>query len=473
MHPSDDSVTPQHHPVSGGSSDDNKSSHPQTLRATWHDYRQRGVYMLTLCTEGRRPLFGRLVPDESGKGTVCLTPLGEALEQALQGLSVEYEEVEFIRWVVMPDHLHVVVQVHEVMNRHLGEVVRRLKYLSTVAYLRELDQMEGGMHRIEGSRLSKREREAMKRAADGETAGGKRGMDSADEERGRNSADGPQKTGPDEGEGEGDRRGKGSADGVQETGADKREDADGVQGTGADKREDADGMKGEVIFVQRLWQENYHDRVLTEYGQLTKMLNYVSDNPRRAWIKRQHPRLFYDKWTLDLPIPVELARALYRESRALGEVHALEECLLVDRGGEEVRTSLRFRAMGNCFLANETVLVPLRMSRRATSAEIKACCDLLDERCITEGAVVITPCVSQGEQTIVDSLLAAGHRVIRLQHEAMSTFYAPSDRYLPFVACGQMLLLAPWPEQPLSNRPNKGRFELMNAICRVLSGEVP
>ena len=450
MHPSDDSVTPQHHPVSGGSSDDNKSSHPQTLRATWHDYRQRGVYMLTLCTEGRRPLFGRLVPDESGKGTVCLTPLGEALEQALQGLSVEYEEVEFIRWVVMPDHLHVVVQVHEVMNRHLGEVVRRLKYLSTVAYLRELDQMEGGMHRIEGSRLSKREREAMKRAEDGETAGGKRG---------RNSADGPQKTGPEEGEVEGDRRGKGSAD--------------GVQGTGADKREDADGMKGEMIFVQRLWQENYHDRVLTEYGQLTKMLNYVEDNPRRAWIKRQHPRLFYDKWTLDLPIPVELARALYRESRALGEVHALEECLLVDRGGEEVRTSLRFRAMGNCFLANETVLVPLRMSRRATSAEIKACCDLLNERCITEGAVVITPCVSQGEQTIVDSLLAAGHRVIRLQHEAMSTFYAPSDRYLPFVACGQMLLLAPWPEQPLSNRPNKGRFELMNAISRVLSGTLP
>ena len=450
MHPSDDSVTPQHHPVSGGSSDDNKSSHPQTLRATWHDYRQRGVYMLTLCTEGRRPLFGRLVPDESGKGTVCLTPLGEALEQALQGLSVEYEEVEFIRWVVMPDHLHVVVQVHEVMNRHLGEVVRRLKYLSTVAYLRELDQMEGGMHRIEGSRLSKREREAMKRAEDGETAGGKRG---------RNSADGPQKTGPEEGEVEGDRRGKGSAD--------------GVQGTGADKGEDADGMKGEMIFVQRLWQENYHDRVLTEYGQLTKMLNYVEDNPRRAWIKRQHPRLFYDKWTLDLPIPVELARALYRESRALGEVHALEECLLVDRGGEEVRTSLRFRAMGNCFLANETVLVPLRMSRRATSAEIKACCDLLNERCITEGAVVITPCVSQGEQTIVDSLLAAGHRVIRLQHEAMSTFYAPSDRYLPFVACGQMLLLAPWPEQPLSNRPNKGRFELMNAISRVLSGTLP
>lgn len=417
---------PRHRLVSGGSSADDRSSRPQTLRATWHDYRQRGVYMLTICTEGRRPLLGRLEANEAGVGTVRLTPLGTALERVLQGLRNEYKEVEVIRWVVMPDHLHVVVQVHQVMSRHLGEVVRRLKYLSTVAYLKELDEREGGTHRIEGSRLSKREREAMKRAA---------------EEGGRRTADGPQTTGP--GKEDVEDPGKGNVEG---------------------------GGREDVIFVQRLWQDNYHDRVLTEYGQLTKMLNYVMDNPRRAWIKRQHPRLFYDKWTLDLPIPVELARALYREARAMGEVKSLEECLIVDRSGEEVRTNLRFRAMGNCFLANETVLVPLRMSRRATSAEIKACSETLAERGITEGAVVITPCVSQGEQIIVDTLLTAGHRVIRMQHEAMSTHYAPSDRFLPFLASGQMLLLAPWPEQPLSNRPNKGRFELMNAMCRVLCG---
>ena len=456
MHPSNSyDPTPQRSPVSGGSSADNTSSRPQTLRATWHDYRQRGVYMLTICTEGRRPMLGRLVADEAGQGAVRLTPLGTALERALEGLRNEYAEVEFIRWVVMPDHLHVVVQVHQVMDRHLGEVVRRLKYLSTVAYLRELDEVEGGRHRIEGSRLSKREREAMKRAA---------------EERRKRAADGPQPTGPSWGTGEGT-TGPSWGTGEGTTRPSWEDGHEGGRGNGHEGgRGNGEGKgSGDIIFVKRLWQENYHDRVLTEYGQLTKMLNYVEDNPRRAWIKKQHPRLFYDKWTLDLPLPVELARALYREARALGEVKALEECLIVDRSGEEVHTSLRFRAMGNCFLANETVLVPLRMSRRATPAEIKVCAESLDARCIAEGAVVITPCVSQGEQIIVDTLLAAGHRVIRLQHEAMSTLYAPSDRFLPFVASGQMLLLAPWPDLPLSNRPSKGRFELMNAMCRVLS----
>lgn len=411
MHPSNSSGPhSQGRPVSGGSSAAPDSSRLQTQRATWHDYRQRGVYMLTICTEGRRPLFGRLVPDESGTGTVQLTPLGEELEQVLRGISVEYEEVEFIRWVVMPDHLHVVVQVHHEMSRHLGEVVRRLKYLSTVAYLKELDLAEGGRHRIEGGRLSKREREAMKKAAD--------------EGEGR-AADKPQPTGPE---------------------------------------------RGDIIFVPRLWQENYHDRVLTEYGQLTKMLNYVADNPRRAWIKRQHPRLFYDKWTLDWPLTAELARSLYHEAQSLGEVKALESCLIVDRSGDEVRTSLRFRAMGNYFLAGEATLLPLRVSRSATPKEIAALSASLDERCFTERAVVITPCVSRGEQRIVDDLLAAGHRVIRVQHEAMSMLYAPSANHFSYVAGGQMLLLAPWPDQPLSNHPSKGRFELMNAICRVLCG---
>ncbi len=445
-------------PVSGGSSvglsPARDHSHPQTLRATWHNYREPGVYMITLCTEGRRSLFGQLVSDGAGSATVALSPLGKELEQVLRGLGRRYAEVEFIRWVVMPDHLHAVVRIHQSMDMHLGEVVRRLKYESTVAYLRILDGVEGGWHRVEGSRPSKREREKIRRAAGGMLTAGLG-------EKGR-SADGPQTTG--ESDGAEERRG-----GVEE----RRRGGEVGRGGGEVGRGGGEERKGggeeEEIFVQRLWQDNYHDRVLTEYGQLTKMLNYVADNPRRAWIKQQHPRLFYDKWTVNWPLPVEKARELYREARSLGEIKDLESCLIVDRSGGEVRTSLRFRAMGNYFLLSESTLVPVRVSRRATPAEINALIASLDERCSMEGAVVITPCVSQGEQQVVNSSLAAGHRVIRLQHEAMSALYAPAGNHLTYVANGQLLLLAPWPDQPLSNHGNKGRFELLNSICRVLS----
>lgn len=434
-------------PVSGGLSVGANLNRPQILRATWHNYRQRGVYMITMCTEGRRPLLGRLEADAMGVGRVRLTPLGAAIEGILRELPAKYAELEVVSYVVMPDHIHVVVQVHQPMSRHLGEMVRQLKYESTVAYLRELDAAEGGLHRVEGGRQPKRERERGRmRSADGpQTTGLGVGMEGGQQTTGLSAGleGGPQTTG----------LGAGMEGGLQ------------TAGLGA-------GMEG-IIWVKRLWQDNYHDRVLTEYGQLTKMLNYVADNPRRAWIKRQNRRFFYDKRMLDIPVAIELARALYRTARAMGELTALEQFLVVDRRVEGVRTSLRMRAMGNIFLMDEGLLLPLRVSRSITAGDYRQLRDEMMKRCDLEGAVVVTPCVSQGEQQMVHEVLEAGHHVVRVQHEGMSDLYTPPGRFVHPTADGRMLLLAPWPDLPLSTHPDKGRFELLNAVCRVLCGLMP
>lgn len=419
--------------VSGGLSVGANLNRPQILRATWHNYRQRGVYMITMCTEGRRPLLGRLEADAMGVGRVRLTPLGAAIEGILRELPAKYAELEVVSYVVMPDHIHVVVQVHETMGRHLGEMVRQLKYESTVAYLRELDAAEGGLHRVEGGRQPKRERGSWE----------------------KKSADGPQTTGLREGLATGLSAGPAAV---------KMEERGQAAGH---------GEMGDIIWVKRLWQDNYHDRVLTEYGQLTKMLNYVADNPRRAWIKRQNRRFFYDKRMLDIPVAIELARALYRTARAMGELTALEQFLVVDRRVEGVRTSLRMRAMGNTFLMDEGLLLPLRVSRSISAGAFRQLRDEMLGRCALEGAIVVTPCVSLGEQQIVQEVLEAGHHVVRLQHEGMSDLYTPPGRFVHPTADGRMLLLAPWPDLPLSIHPEKGRFELLNAVCRVLCGLMP
>ncbi|MBQ7494966.1 MAG: hypothetical protein IJT75_04280 [Bacteroidaceae bacterium] len=429
------------------------ASEQQVQRATWHDYHAPGVYMLTLCCEGRRRVFGEL----DGKEGVHLTPLGSAVDESLRELPRLFPEMVVVRSVVMPDHVHAVVQVERPMEKHLGAVVRRLKYVTTVAYLRELDRLEGGTHRVLGSRPSRREREMMMSADIPQTtAHGKPGTEEPPtvHENGAgmvygNGVDAPEK--------KNDNNGSGVPCAV----------------SGGASAGSVPFSAGSVTFVPPLWQEGYHDRILKDWGQFPKMVRYVEDNPRRAWIKRQHPRLFHEKWTLDVPVEVSLARALYREARALAEVPSLERFLVVDRGKDPVQTSLRFRAMGNYFLISEATLLPLRVSRRATPGELLHLQTQFLTRCAIEGAVIVTPCVSSGEQTIADALLAAGHRVIRLQHEAMSMHYSPSARQLPYVASGQLLLLAPWPDQPLSQHPGKGRFELLNAVARVLCGLEP
>ncbi len=441
---------------------DKGGSEVQVQRAPWHDYRAPGVYMLTLCSEGRRRIFGEL----DGEGGVSLTPLGRVVKEALRELPSLFPEMVVVRSVVMPDHVHAVVQVERPMKKHLGAVVRRLKYVTTVAYLRELDSREGGTHRVRGSRPSRREREMrmMEESADlpqitAHGVGTVNGGNIAAGNGGGTVNGGNTAAGNGGGTVNGENSAAGNGGGGKENGG-----PCAVSG----------GLSaGAVTFVAPLWQEGYHDRILKEWGQFPKMVRYVEDNPRRAWIKHQHPRLFHDKWTLDVPVDLDLARALYREARALAEVPSLERFLIVDRSNEPVQTSLRFRAMGNYFLIHEATLLPLRVSRRATPGELLSLQTRFLTCCATEGAVIVTPCVSPGEQTIVDALLANGYRVIRLQHEAMSMHYSPSTRYLPYVASGQMLLLAPWPDQPLSHHVCKGNFELLNAVSRVLCGLQP
>ena len=45
-------------------------------RSLHHDYHGRGIYLITLCTEGRRPLLGRLVGSSTTDASIEPTALG-------------------------------------------------------------------------------------------------------------------------------------------------------------------------------------------------------------------------------------------------------------------------------------------------------------------------------------------------------------------------------------------------------------
>ena len=84
------------------------ASEDKTHRAFNHDYRRPAIYMLTVTTEGRQPLLGRLVGDAE-TAHIELSTLGEEVRHELYALCDRYPKLRLLQYQIMPDHVHVII----------------------------------------------------------------------------------------------------------------------------------------------------------------------------------------------------------------------------------------------------------------------------------------------------------------------------------------------------------------------------
>lgn len=78
------------------------------LRMEGKDYSAPGYYFVTLCTDERRRLFGRLVGEQ-----IALSELGQAVVQCWAEIPSHFPNVEAGVFQVMPDHFHGIVRIRE------------------------------------------------------------------------------------------------------------------------------------------------------------------------------------------------------------------------------------------------------------------------------------------------------------------------------------------------------------------------
>ena len=121
-------------------------------RKVGHDYQQRQIYMITMVTEGRRPLLGKVVGKSDGlKGTpeephVELTELGEQVAHNWHDIATRYPQIEVLALQMMPDHFHGILFVKERIEKPLGKVLLGFKqgcnkaFRSLVPYVAVLQQ---------------------------------------------------------------------------------------------------------------------------------------------------------------------------------------------------------------------------------------------------------------------------------------------------------------------------------------------
>jgi REP element-mobilizing transposase RayT len=82
--------------------------HRRSIRLKGYDYRSAGAYAVTTCVNGRELSLGRVVD-----GEMELSDLGRVAAESWTWLEEQYPYVSLDAWVVMPNHLHGIIVIHD------------------------------------------------------------------------------------------------------------------------------------------------------------------------------------------------------------------------------------------------------------------------------------------------------------------------------------------------------------------------
>lgn len=157
---------------------------------------------------------------------------------------------------------------------------------------------------------------------------------------------------------------------------------------------------------QAFWQKGYNDIPLYAKDSLTRLFNYIKDNPRRYLIRKSMPEYFYRRWQFDF----------------------------------DGRT---FHAIGNIFLLQYHTKVPIRFSRRFSVEEMTKR-EALYRAVAAQGDVLISTFIHPMERAITKECVASGARLIWLRTNGFpERSMVKGERAYEMCAKGSLLMIAP------------------------------
>ena len=81
-------------------------------RLAGYDYNRTGYYFLTLCVVERHPILRcRGAQCAPAVGLPDLSHAGKVTEQAICGIAVHYPHVSVEKYVIMPNHIHMILRI--------------------------------------------------------------------------------------------------------------------------------------------------------------------------------------------------------------------------------------------------------------------------------------------------------------------------------------------------------------------------
>ena len=206
--------------------------------------------------------------------------------------------------------------------------------------------------------------------------------------------------------------------------------------------------------ASRLWAPGYVDVILFRKGQLENIIQYVQGNPRRAIMRALFPDLFQRRQHISI-------------------------------NGQD------YAAYGNLFLLKrpwkEQVFChrwKMTDGQRDYNTLYETTDEFLQEReawiqAAKDGAVLVTPGISKGEQQLVKDCIEQALPLIQLQKELIPNGWNPEKQRHQLCEMGQLLILFPWQLTKMDDvngipaDTDYSQFHNMNALAeRICNNEI-
>ena len=101
----------------------------KSIRLLRYDYSQAGYYFITICAKDRRNLFGTIDVGTARYplklcfngfplcGRLLSSEVGQIIEAEIKKIDEIYEGVEIIKYVIMPNHVHIIISLNNESGR--------------------------------------------------------------------------------------------------------------------------------------------------------------------------------------------------------------------------------------------------------------------------------------------------------------------------------------------------------------------
>ncbi len=397
-------------------------THRMGKRCQKKDYRLSGAYHITINVAERQwhPL-GRVAgnldkPDgDANAPRVELTSIGKMVEEELtKSITTHYPMIEVQDYVVMPEHLHFILVVHNsIISRngretHLGQVIAGFKKGCNRRYW----EMTGM------------------------TANGQQGV-TANKQQGKPADARAESTSP-------------LRHAVYPHGFK-------VPSSGTTNR-------------PPLFAYGYVDVMPLQPGQLETQRRYIHNNPRSRLMRTsnrnlQSPQRGGIGTALKLPA---LKGYLQRECGTP---------LIDEDKWENIQNRLLINdGMVTCDSYGNRKLLQCRMLPVVCHRKDKHLFTQQKQRCLTaasEGAILVSARIAKGEQEIIDTAIQQGFPVITIEDNGLPDLYHPSERRIDLCATNKLLIVTPWryiyrhTHEPISVAECKTMNCIVQALCRT------